>query len=254
MNYFLNLAWTWKKTTLTKMEKIDNPKVSLIVPTYNEGQNIKELIETVETIFEKNKINGEIIIVDDNSQDGTQDKVRDLVEKYGNIKLIVREGKLGLSTAVIKGFESASGEILGVCDADFSHPLDKIPDLIKPLVENRAQITIGSRYVRGGSIPDWPLRRRIISRGAVLLALPLTRVKDPVSGYFFLRKETIDGITLSPTGFKILLEVLVRGRYSRVEEVPITFTDREKGKSKLDIREYLNYLRHCFRLYLSILK
>jgi dolichol-phosphate mannosyltransferase len=135
-------------------------------------------------------------------------------------------------------------------DADFSHPVNKIPELVVPILSGAADIVVGSRYVSGGSIGHWPLLRRVTSQGAVLLARPLTSVKDPVAGYFFFRKEVIDDVVLSPVGFKILLEILVRGNYSKVKEIPVSFTDREGGKSKLSIKQYLEYVGHCIRLYL----
>jgi len=238
----------------TSFPPLTNPKVSIIIPTYNEKENISKLIPAIEDVFSGNRIQGELIIVDDNSPDGTADVVRSLQGKYPNLKLIVRGGKLGLSSAVLAGFKEASGGVFGAMDADFSHPVNKIPDLVSPILAGSADITVGSRYVPGGSIHDWPFLRRVTSKGAVLLARPLTSVKDPVAGYFFLRKEVIDGVLLSPVGFKILLEILVRGNYSTVKEIPVSFTDREGGKSKLNTKEYIGYLKHCIRLYASMLK
>lgn len=154
--------------------------ISIIIPTYNEKGNIKKLILKINDIF---KEDFEIIVVDDNSPDGTG-KIVDKLKKY-NAKCIHRKSKLGLSSAVIEGFKAAKGDIIGVMDADFSHPPEKIPELIKPLKDNNAELTIGSRYIQGGKIKNWTAVRKIISKGAILLSLPLTRIKDPVSGFFF---------------------------------------------------------------------
>jgi len=243
-----------KREKHTSFPPLTNRRVSIIIPTYNEKENISKLIPAIEDTFSSSKIDGEIIIVDDNSPDGTAALVSSLQRRYFNLQLIVRPGKLGLSTAVIEGFKAASGGILGAMDADFSHPVNKIPELVSPILAGSADITVGSRYVEGGSITQWPLLRRVTSQGAVLLARPLTSVKDPVAGFFFFRKEVIDGVVLSPVGFKILLEILVRGNYSKVKEIPVSFTDREGGKSKLNTKEYVDYIKHCIRLYASMLK
>ncbi|MBN2013954.1 MAG: polyprenol monophosphomannose synthase [Candidatus Altiarchaeota archaeon] len=235
----------------TSFPPLENSRVSVVVPTYNERENLSKLIPAFFKVFSRNDLRGELIIVDDNSPDGSAEVVRSLQSPYPDLKIIVRSGKLGLSSAVLAGFSQASGGIFGVMDADFSHPLDAIPALVAPILRGEADVSVGSRYVRGGCIQNWPLRRRLTSRGAVLLARPLTSVRDPVSGFFFFRREVIDGVVLNPVGFKILLEILVRGRYSRVKEVPITFIDREGGKSKLNLGEHLSYVRHCLRLYLK---
>lgn len=231
--------------------QMENSRISVVIPTYNERENLSKLIPELFKIFSRNDLRGELIIVDDNSPDGSAEVVRSLQTPYPDLRLVVRSGKLGLSSAVLAGFSEASGSILGVMDADFSHPLDAIPALVAPILRGEADISVGSRYVSGGSIRNWPLLRRITSRGAILLARPLTSVHDPVSGFFFFRREVIDGVSLNPVGFKILLEILVRGRYSSVKEIPITFVDREGGKSKLNLKEYLFYVRHCLRLYLG---
>jgi len=217
--------------------------ISIIIPTYNEKENIKKLILDINRILKKDF---EIIVVDDNSQDGTG-RIVDKLKKY-NAKCIHRKGKLGLASAVIEGFKAAKGEIIGVMDADFSHDINVIPKLIKPIINNEAELTIGSRYIQGGKIENWPLKRKIISRGATLLSLLLTTVKDPMSGFFFLNKEVIKGIELNAKGYKILLEIIVKGKYNKVNEIPYTFVDRKAGKSKLNKKEYIDYLRNLGNL------
>ncbi|MBI3412928.1 MAG: polyprenol monophosphomannose synthase [Candidatus Aenigmarchaeota archaeon] len=221
--------------------------LSIVIPTYNEGENILKLIRSLSEAFRKNSVSGEIIIVDDNSPDGTGKLCAKLSEKQKNMVVIRRPGKLGLSSAVIDGFNRASGDVIGVMDADFSHPVGIIPKMFKE-VEKGADLVIGSRYIKGGRTEGWPLKRKITSWGATMIALPFTRVRDPVSGLFMFRRHVIEGIKLSPIGYKIGLEVIVKGRYKKVVEVPYVFVNRKAGKTKLDVREYVNYVRQVLSL------
>ena len=154
-----------------------------------------------------------------------------------------------MSSAVLEGFKAASGSILVVMDADLSHPPEKIPEMVSKIESGEGEIVVGSRYIRGGSVEDWPFRRRIISKGATMLARWLTKVKDPMSGFFALKKSVIDGVDLNPVGYKIGLEILVKGKYSKVVEVPIHFANRKAGTSKLGGTEVLKYLDHVSMLY-----
>jgi putative flippase GtrA len=249
-NYFVNKRYTWKtESTVTGVLKpMKSPKVSLVIPTYNEEENIGLLIPQIFGVFSKNRIRGEVIVVDDNSPDGTGKIVLGLGKKY-NVKLVRRPGKLGLSSAFLEGYRHASGGIVGIMDADMSHPAESLPGMIRPIIEGEADFVIGSRRVSGGGMENWPIRRRIISSGAALLARGLTGVKDPMSGFFFARKEVIDPEAMSPEGFKICLEVIVKGKYSKVVEMPYTFRDRRFGKSKLGASEVFRYLKHAIKLY-----
>ena len=220
-------------------------KISIVVPTYNEAENLEALVSGVFDLG----LDCELIIVDDASPDGTGKIADRLCKEYPNLRVIHRSER-GLASAVVEGFKAARGDILGVIDADFSHPLDAIPSVVEPILNGRADVSVGSRYVPGGEIQGWNMLRKITSRGAVLLARPLTPVKDPVSGFIFLNKEVLKGAHLSPTGYKIGLEILVKGRYSRqAVEIPYTFKNRDTGRSKLSIREYWNYIVHLTRLY-----
>jgi len=216
----------------------------VIVPTYNEKDNIDELVQRVS----KANPGAEIVIVDDNSPDGTSDRARELAKSY-RMKVVTRSGKLGLSSAVMEGFATATGDILVVMDADLSHLPEKIPELVGRIESGEAELVFGSRHVEGGSIENWPFYRKIISRGAALLARGLTKVKDPMSGFFVLKRSVIDGVTLDPVGYKIGLEILVKGKYSKVIEVPIRFANRKAGKSKLGGYEMLRYIDHVSMLY-----
>ena len=223
-------------------------ELSLISPTFNEKENITPLVERVHKAL--SKYSYELIVVDDNSPDGTSELAKSLSSKYP-LKVIVRTSERGLASAVVAGFDQATGEVLGVIDADLQHPPEEIPALLEA-IRGGADVAIASRYVEGGNIKGWSTKREIISKGAKLLAtilLPSTReIKDPLAGFFLFKRKVIDGAVLTPTGYKILLEVLVRGNASQIAEVPYTFKERERGKSNLTIREQLNFLRHLSRL------
>lgn len=227
------------------------PTVSIIVPTYKEALNLEVLVPRIGQTMSDAEISGEIIIVDDNSADGTVEVCRKL--SSGNrLRLHVRLEERGLSSAVLAGMELATGEILLVMDADLSHPPEKIPELIQALKDPEVDFVIGSRYVAGGSTAnDWGLFRWLNSKGATLLAWPLTSCKDPMAGFFALRRQTYAAAVgqLDPIGYKIGLELIVKCRCRHVAEVPITFEDRLHGQSKLTWKEQLNYLRHLGRLY-----
>ncbi|MGB2581504.1 MAG: glycosyltransferase family 2 protein [Thermoplasmata archaeon] len=219
-----------------------------MIPTYNEKPNLQELVRRIDDACKEAGMDAEIVIVDDNSPDGTGAYAEELGKDH-NIKVVHRAGKLGLSTAVMEGFEAASGDTLVVMDADLSHPPEKIPEMIGKIESDEAQMVVGSRYVKGGAVENWPIHRRTISKGATLLARGLTKVKDPMSGFFALKRSVIDGVELNPIGYKIGLEILVKGKYDSVAEVPIIFADRKAGKSKLGASVYLKYIDHCIRLY-----
>ena len=222
--------------------------VSLVVPTYNEAAGIERLISTLADVFKRAGIAGEIVIVDDNSPDGTGRIVDALAAAYP-VRCVHRAGKLGLSSAVIDGWKTCAAPILGVMDADFSHDPSIIPQLIGAIRSGACELAIGSRYVAGGGITNWPWRRKFTSKVAILFARPLTKVRDITSGYFFLRREVIDGVTLDPIGFKIGLEVIMKGNYRAVQEVPYVFTDRTLGTSKLNSGEIFNYLKQLAKIY-----
>ncbi len=223
--------------------------ISVIVPTYNESQNINILIQEITSVLHNNNIEGKIIVVDDNSPDLTWEIVNNIKNDY-KVELVRRLDKKGLSSAILDGFNRADTEIIGVIDADFSHPPEKIPELIKPITEGDSDFVIGSRYVQGGSVENWPLNRKIASYIARLFVKGLTDVKDPMSGFFFLKKNVIEDVDISPKGFKIGLELIVKGNYKKLTEVPITFRDRKCGNSKLGSNVILEDAIHIFNLYI----
>jgi len=219
-------------------------ELSLVIPTYNEKENIQRLIKKIQEEFKENRINGEIIIVDDNSPDGTGKILENLNKKQKNLKVIHRNGKLGLSSAVLEGWKIASGKVLGVMDADLSHSPEKIKELFRPIEKGEADFTIGSRYIKGGKIEGWNLKRRLMSKTATLLSRVYTKVKDPMTGFFMIKKNVIKNVDLNPKGFKILLEIIVKGKYQNIKEVPITFINRVEGKSKAGTKEIVYYLQN----------
>lgn len=220
----------------------------MIVPTYNEKDNLPELLKRITDSCAAKGVECETVIVDDNSPDGTGALAEELSKTY-RMKVVHRQGKLGLSSAVTDGFAKASGSMLVVMDADLSHPPEKIPEMVAKIESGEADIVVGSRYVEGGSVENWPIHRRLVSRGATFLSRWLTKVKDPMSGFFALKRSVIEGVALDPVGYKIGLEILVKGKYSKVVEVPIRFADRKAGKSKLGASEYLKYIDHVSTLY-----
>lgn len=221
--------------------------VSIIIPTYNERDGITALVDRIAEQFRAANVDGEIVVVDDNSPDGTWQVVEEL-SRTRPVRVLRRAGKLGLSSAVIDGFKEARGTVLGVMDADGSHDPAIIPRLIDAVVNEGYDLAVGSRYIAGGDIKDWPLSRLIISKGAVFLASPLTPIKDITSGYFFIKRGVIDGVRLNPIGFKIGLEVFVKGRFRRYCEVPYTFVNRVQGKSKLTFKQMWEYVVQLFDL------
>jgi dolichol-phosphate mannosyltransferase len=225
-------------------------KFSIVVPTYNEAGGIERLITTLDEVFKQHALDGEIIVVDDNSPDGTGKIVDELAAKGYPVRCLHRPGKMGLSSGVIDGWKFArpDSEAVGAMDADFSHDATIIPQMVHALA-NGYGLAIGSRYVKGGGISNWPLKRKITSLVAIALAKPLTPVRDITSGFFIVKRSAIEGIELDPIGFKIGLEVIAKARYGRAIEVPYVFTDRIEGISKLNQNEILNYLKQLGRIY-----
>jgi dolichol-phosphate mannosyltransferase len=225
-----------------------NDMISIVIPTYNERENITPLVERLSRVMAGRGY--EILLVDDNSSDGTVDIAAELAARYP-VKVLVRKRERGLATAVLHGFKYARGNIIGVMDADLQHPPEVNAALLKAL-ENGADMAVASRYVPGGGCPNWGLVRRVISKGALSLAhlfLPTTRkVKDPMSGFFMFKREGLEQIVFQPTGYKILLEMLVMGQFRNVVEVPFTFEDRSSGRSKMKVRQQIDYLKHIFSL------
>ena len=238
-----------------EMAKTSKTQLSIVLPTYNESQNIVRMLDSIAETLPIDT-SAEIIIVDDNSPDGTADIAsRHAKNNLNNGKLYVdvirRESKLGLSSAILAGVQSATGDIILAMDGDFSHPPQIIPYIIEELLDSDYDIVVASRYVKGGSTVGWPFKRRLMSRGATKLAqygLGI-QVKDPVSGFFAFRRRIIQDVKFDALGYKMLLEILVKTKGARVKEVPYTFTNRRTGSSKLDAGVMRDYIRSIWRLY-----
>lgn len=212
--------------------------ISVIVPTYNEAGSLPPLVERLGTAMSGHT--WELVVVDDGSPDGTADVANRLSAQHP-VWVVRRAGKAGLASAVIAGFKESRGDILVVMDADLSHPPEAVPALVSA-IEAGADLAVGSRYVSGGAVKDWPLRRRMVSRIACLMGNVLVPVRDATSGFFAVRRTAIDGVHLNAIGFKIGFEVIARAKTKKIVEVPYTFRDRELGASKFGRREVVQYL------------
>ena len=223
--------------------------ISIIIPTYREVAAIPHILARLEQLRAAHDLTLEVLFLDDNSADGSVAAVE--AAGFDWARIIVRTENRGLSPAVIDGFEAAQYPVLICMDCDLSHPPEKIPQLILALNAGQ-QMVIGSRYVPGASTDDdWGILRWLNSVIATLLARPLTAVRDPMSGFFAMRKADFDRAQeLNPVGYKIALELIVKCSFENVGEVPIHFTDRVHGESKLTFREQLKYIKHLRRLYL----
>ncbi len=225
--------------------------VSIIVPTFHEAENLPHLLQRISDTLTPTLISWEVIVVDDNSQDETEQVCKTLAKTHP-LTLIVRTEERGLASAVVAGMKAARHKYLLCMDADLSHPAEAIPAMIESFSTKSADFVIGSRYVEGGSTDDdWGLFRWLNSVVATGLAKPLTSAKDPMAGFFALRKSDFQSAIskLDPVGYKIGLELMVKCNCQHVAEVPIHFSDRQFGESKLSFKEQLNYLKHLSKLY-----
>jgi dolichol-phosphate mannosyltransferase len=230
--------------------------LSIIVPTYNERGNIEQLIQILSSLLDKSlPSNYELIVVDDDSPDRTWEAALSLTNQHPHLKVMRRQDENGLSTAVIRGWQAARGDILGVIDGDLQHPPHTLLELLQA-IQQGADLAVASRHVDGGGVSSWSFSRRFLSRGAQTLGLAilpsvLGRVSDPMSGYFMVRRNCIANNTLSPLGYKILLEIIGRGQIGKIVEVGYVFSERKEGESKVTWKQYVDYIRHLVRLRLS---
>lgn len=214
--------------------------ISLIIPTYNEAPNLQPLIEEILNVVDPACADIEFIIVDDNSPDGTGRVADELTQTYP-VRVIHRTGKLGLGSAVIEGIKKSTRPYCGVMDADLSHDPIILNDMIRGLDEY--DIVMGSRFAQGSAVEQWAWYRKALSNTGVFFARLLTGVKDPLSGYFLFKREVVGDVSLSTVGYKILLEILVKGTYNGVKEYPYTFRMRRFSASKLNTKEYLLFAK-----------
>ncbi|MBD0385421.1 MAG: glycosyltransferase [Nostoc sp. C3-bin3] len=230
--------------------------LSLVIPTYKERDNIKNVVSILSQLLDES-IPGsyELIVVDDDSPDRTWEIAESLTTEYPQLRVMRRQQERGLSSAVIRGWQAATGNVLGVIDGDLQHPPEVLMQLLGS-VKQGADLAVASRHVDGGGVSSWSVVRRFLSRGAQLLGLVilpgvLGRVSDPMSGYFMVRRSAIANATLNPVGYKILLEVIGRGKVDKVAEVGYVFCERKEGESKVTWKQYIDYIHHLVRLRLS---
>ncbi|MBH8572309.1 glycosyltransferase [Nostocaceae cyanobacterium CENA369] len=229
---------------------------SLIIPTYKERDNIQNIIRILSQLLDE-FIPGdyELIVVDDDSPDRTWEVAQSLTDKYPQLQVMRRQQERGLSSAVIRGWQAARGRILGVIDGDLQHPPEVLTQLLSG-IQQGADLAVASRNIEGGGVSSWSVVRRFLSRGAQVLGLiilpsVLGRVSDPMSGYFMVRRSAIANVTLNPVGYKILLEVIGRGKVGEITEVGYVFCERKEGESKVTWKQYVEYIHHLVRLRLS---
>ena len=224
------------------------PSLSVVVPTYNEAENAEPLVARVTKALAD--VDFELIVVDD-STDGTDRVLADIARGTPRLRAVHRTDRRGLASAVTDGIQHAIGDVVAVLDADLQHPPEVVPALFDALCRTGAELAIASRYVPGGS-DEFTIARRIVSRvGTALASILLSRarsVADPLSGFFAFRRSVVEGVHLQPIGYKILLEILVRGHVSRVVEVPYRFGTRGTGTSKLTLAQNLEFLKHLLVL------
>jgi dolichol-phosphate mannosyltransferase len=233
-------------------------RLSVVVPTYNEAQNIAEVVQRLSELLDgRLGSDYEIVVVDDDSPDRTWDLALALTQRYPRLRVMRRAQERGLSTAVVRGWQVARGDVLAVIDADLQHP----PEVVMQLwdqIERGADLAVASRHIDGGGVSDWSFHRRVLSRAAQMLGLAILpnvvgRVSDPMSGYFMLKRSCLEGVELNPLGYKILIEILGRGRVRWIGEVPYVFRERAEGASKVTWKVYVDYFHHLLRLRLSTL-
>jgi len=235
-------------------------QASIVVPCFQEGDNVIKLVEDVFSAIDESeggrytRTNTELIFVDDNSNDGTVEKVKALAAQGYPVRVIVRTRERGLSSAVLEGFSQAKGKYLLCMDGDLQHPPEAVPSLLDVLSVAGKEFVIGTRYGKGVEIDkSWPLHRRIISKTARLMARPLTPLSDPMTGFFGITKTAFNraGDRVNKQGFKICLELYAKCTIRSHGEVPFPFGVRTRGKSKLSGMVILYYIQQLQQLYTS---
>ena len=227
-------------------------KLALAIPTLREAANLPGLLNHIRSVLDPVGIDYEILVVDDDSRDGTEEIVTAISQEDPRVRLLVRKGERGLSGAVLYGWRHTDAAILGVMDADLQHPPELLPALVEAILAGN-DLAIGSRYIAGGQLGAWNPVRKWLSTVAVWATWPIQRAgiraHDPMTGFFLLRRECINGIQFQPSGFKLLLEILVRGHIRSLKEVPLAFGSRAQGTSKANFKVGWDYAKLLARLY-----
>jgi dolichol-phosphate mannosyltransferase len=220
--------------------------LTIIIPTFNEAENIERMVIRIDTICKAQDITEEILVVDDNSNDSTIAIVKKLMSDRPYLHLLVRTQNRGLSPSLYDGIINAKADLVQCIDCDFSHPPEKIPVFYHILKNEGNDMVIGSRYIKGGEVVNWPILRRALSSGAALFSrLLIPHIKDSGSGFFAINRLILIGTILSPRGFRMGFEILGKAHWTRVQEIPIVFKDREFGQSKLKGRIICDFLIQC---------
>lgn len=208
--------------------------LTVLIPTFNEGENIRRMVFAIDEIFTRSGIRGHILVVDDNSRDETIGEVKSILPSLRNVSLLIRHDNHGLSPSLFEGISVSPTNLVQCIDCDFSHPPELIPEFFRYLKDADIDIVIGSRYIRGGGSVNWPLIRRMLSYGAAMLGrMIIPVVHDSGSGFFAINRRVLEGATLTPRGFRMGFEILGKGNWHAVREIPFIFRNRDAGKSKL---------------------
>ena len=237
-----------------KNREVAQTQLSIIIPTYNESKNIIKLIKSIFDAIPEN-IKTQAIVVDDNSPDQTAKIVEDYFKDFKKlagqtIDVLNRKTKNGLSSAILDGISHAKGDTIVVMDADLSHPPQIIPKMLE-MIKSHCDIVVASRYISGGHIKDWTIKRKIMSKTATKLAQKILSIEnsDPMSGFFAFKKNILNGLKFDALGYKILMEILVKTKGVTIKEIPYTFSNRNEGGSKLDNKVIFDYLKSIWKLY-----
>lgn len=227
---------------------MSKPELSVIIPTYNENKNIELMIIRVFDSLKRQKVNAELIVVDDSSPDGTAELAARMSKEYP-VRVYIRTKREGPGPAILDGIRLADAPIACVMDGDLSHPPEALPEMYKLIKEGKALLVIGSRHIKGGGTSKWIWYRKFFSWGARLLGKFLTPVSDLTSGYFMFDKKILEGVDVNPIGCKVGLELMVKGNHrGKAIEYPIVFAERAAGESKMGWRETRQYLQHLLAL------
>ena len=226
-------------------------KFALVIPTLNEVGNVGTVLERTVAALSEVQLPWEILVVDDESTDGTADRVRQYSPSEPRVHVLVRRGQRGLAGAITHAWAQTDATLLGVMDADLQHPPELLPALLNRLLQG-SDVAIASRYIRRDSMDSWNPGRRLLSRLGVLASKVVQkttlRVKDPLSGFFVLRRDCIAGLQFQQSGFKLLLEILAKGNIKSVAEVPFTFAVRQHGNSKANAMTAIHYVSLLYKL------
>lgn len=221
--------------------------ISIILPTYNEAKNIAILIPLITE--QLSSIKHELIVVDDNSPDGTAKVVRKLQRKGYPVRVFVRKHERGLASATVFGFKQAKYKLISVMDTDLQHNPKYLPQMINEITTTDIDMVVGSRYLKDSAFDKWPIHKKLLSKVGILLTRPLTKIKDPLTQFYIVRKDIVNNVSFLKSGFRTSLEILADRNVTNVTEVPIIFTNRIHGESKIDFKGAVRDLVVLLKLY-----